>query len=79
MATLVAALALVEPIPWLPLASVQQLALAKEFSKIYCDEYDYILYPEVVLAIEEQLKLKLRNHATTFYNDFILKNGWLPS
>ncbi|GGG31258.1 hypothetical protein GCM10011344_35210 [Dokdonia pacifica] len=55
------------------------LVLATEFSKIYCDEYDYILYPEVVDAIEQQLKLTLRNHATTFYNDFILKNGLLPS
>lgn len=54
------------------------LVLATEFSKIYCDEYEYIIFPEVVNAIEEQLKLKLRNHATTFYNNFILKNGLLP-
>ncbi len=56
----------------------QTLVLATEFSKIYCDEYAYILYPEVVDAIEQQLKLKLRNHAITYYNDYILKNGLLP-
>lgn len=57
----------------------QTLVLATEFSKIYCDEYAYILYPEVVDAIEQQLKLKLRNHAITYYNDYILKNGLLPN
>jgi len=57
----------------------ETLVLATEFSKIYCDEYDYIIFPEVVQAIENQLQLKLRNHATAFYNDYILKNGLLPA
>ncbi len=56
----------------------QSLVLATEFSKIYCDEYDYIIYPEVVEAIEKQMKLHLRNHATSFYNEYILKNDLLP-
>ena len=56
----------------------ETLVLATEFSKIYCDEYDYIIFPEVVHAIENQLKLMLPNHATTFYKDYILKNGLSP-
>jgi hypothetical protein len=32
------------------------LVLATEISKIYCDEYGYIIFPEVVAAIEKQLK-----------------------
>ncbi len=55
------------------------LVLATEFSKIYCDEYKYVIFPEVVTAIEEQLKLRIRNHATIFYNDYILKNNLLPA
>ena len=54
------------------------LVLATEFSKIYCDEYAYVLFPEVVKSIEEQLKLRIRNHATLYYNNYILKNGLLP-
>lgn len=54
------------------------LVLATEFSKIYCDEYEYVIFPEVVRSIEEQLKLRIRNNATVFYNDYILKNGLLP-
>jgi hypothetical protein len=50
------------------------LVLATEFSKIYCDEYAYILYPEVVNAIEEQLKILLPGHAKTFYSHFISKS-----
>ncbi len=54
------------------------LVLATEFSKIYCDELENVIYPEVVHAIEEQLKVKLRNQATLFYNDYIVKNKRLP-
>ncbi|RMB60512.1 hypothetical protein EAX61_06735 [Dokdonia sinensis] len=54
------------------------LVLATEFSKIYCDEYEYVIFPEVVEAIEQQLKLHVRNHATSFYNEYILKNNLLP-
>lgn len=55
----------------------QTLVLATEFSKIYCDELNYIIYPEVVAAIEGQLKIKLRNQATDFYNNYILENNLL--
>lgn len=55
------------------------LVLATEFSKIYCDEYEYIIFPEVVSAIEHQLHGLLLTHAQNFYNDFILKNGLLPN
>lgn len=55
------------------------LVLATEFSKIYCDEYEYIIFPEVVLAIEHQLNNLLLMHAQSFYDDFIIKNGLLPN
>ncbi len=32
------------------------LVLATEIAKVYCDEYSGIIYPEVVRAVEEQLK-----------------------
>ncbi len=54
------------------------LVLATEFSKIYCDEYEYILFPEVVTAIENQLKNRIRAHAIFFYKEYILKNNLLP-
>lgn len=56
----------------------ETLVLATEFSKIYCDELAYLIYPEVVDAIESQLKVKVRNQATLFYNDYILKHNLLP-
>lgn len=43
------------------------LVLATEFKKIYCDELNQIIFPEVVMAIEKQLQDKIKNHATTFY------------
>lgn len=49
------------------------LVLATEFSKIYCNEYDYIIFPEVVAAIEEQLKERVKGHAASFYKEYILK------
>lgn len=54
------------------------LVLATEFSKIYCDEYEYIVFPEVVQAITTQLKPLLESHAHHFYTDYMLKNGLLP-
>ncbi len=56
----------------------QTLVLATEFSKIYCDETAYKIYPDVVYAIEDQLKIKIRNQATLFYNDYILAEKLLP-
>ena len=44
------------------------LVLATEIAKVYCDEYDYIMYPEVVASVEKQLRTRLVNHANTFYN-----------
>lgn len=46
------------------------LVLATEVKKIYCDEYAQITYPEVVRAIEVQLKDLLLNHATNFYETY---------
>ena len=44
------------------------LVLATEFKKIYCDELTKVVYPEVVSAIESQLRPKLLEHAQLFYN-----------
>ena len=44
------------------------LVLATEIAKVYCDEYSYIIYPEVVAAVEKQLRSKLKNHASKFYS-----------
>lgn len=46
------------------------LVLATEFKKIYCDELDQIMFPEVVAAIESQLLHKLPEHAQQFYSEF---------
>jgi hypothetical protein len=43
------------------------LVLATEIAKVYCDEYDYIIYPEVVAAVEKQLRKRLPEHAANFY------------
>jgi len=44
------------------------LVLATEIAKVYCDEYSQILYPEVVAAVENELKQRLPKHAANFYN-----------
>ena len=46
------------------------LVLATEVKKIYCDELNYIIYPEIVKGIENHLKIKLANHAKNFYKKF---------
>jgi len=43
------------------------LVLATEIAKVYCHEYDQIIYPEVVKAVEEELKIRLPEHASLFY------------
>ena len=43
------------------------LVLATEIAKVYCDEYDYIVYPEVVAAVEQELRNRLPEHAAQFY------------
>jgi len=42
------------------------LVLATEFKKIYCDELNQIIYPEVVSAIEKQLQKKIRESTVLF-------------
>lgn len=43
------------------------LVLATEVKKIYCDEINQVMFPEVVAAIEKQLRRMLPKHATAFY------------
>ncbi|GHC50260.1 N-formylglutamate amidohydrolase [Ulvibacter litoralis] len=46
------------------------LVLATEFKKIYCDELQAVIFPEVVSAIEMQLQQKIKIHANSFYKAF---------
>ena len=43
------------------------LVLATEIAKIYCDELEQIMFPEVVFAVEKYLRDELKNHADAFY------------
>ncbi len=43
------------------------LVLATEIAKVYCDELSQVIYPEVVAAVEEQLRTRLAEHAEIFY------------
>ncbi|MDU8887026.1 N-formylglutamate amidohydrolase [Yeosuana sp. MJ-SS3] len=43
------------------------LVLATEIAKVYCHEYDQIIYPEVVATVESELKIRLPEHASLFY------------
>lgn len=43
------------------------LVLATEFKKIYCDELEQVIFPEVVAAIEQQLQQRVKAHADAFY------------
>lgn len=45
------------------------LVLATEFKKIYCDELNQTLFPEVIDAIEKQLQIRLKEHAYSFYKN----------
>jgi len=45
--------------------------LATEIAKVYCDEYEYIIYPEVVDAVEAQLQYRIKEHALNYYNTHI--------
>ncbi|MEZ4810854.1 MAG: N-formylglutamate amidohydrolase [Allomuricauda sp.] len=42
------------------------LVLATEISKIYCDEYTGIIFPEVVRSVEEQLKVLIPEMTSIF-------------
>lgn len=46
------------------------LVLATEIAKIYCDEYDQVVYPEVVNAVEKELIKRIPEHALNVYNTF---------
>ena len=43
------------------------LVLATEIAKVYCDELQQIMYPEVITAVENYLQTELKKHAETFY------------
>ena len=43
------------------------LVLATEIAKVYCDELEQIMYPEVVASVEKYLRTELKNHAKVFY------------
>ena len=46
------------------------LVLATEIAKVYCDELNQIIYPEVVMAVEKQLKDRMIEHANNFYKKY---------
>jgi hypothetical protein len=46
------------------------LVLATEAKKVYCDELNQIMFPEIVNAIEKALQTDLKEHAQTFYNTY---------
>lgn len=43
------------------------LVLATEISKVYCHEYDAIIYPEIVTLVSQELAHRIPLHATEFY------------
>jgi len=46
------------------------LVLATEVKKIYCDEINYVLFPEVIEAIEQSLINDIKTHAMSFYQKY---------
>ena len=46
------------------------LVLATEIAKVYGDEYEQIIYPEVVDVVERELLKRIPEHATSVYNRF---------
>ena len=46
------------------------LVLATEIAKVYCDEYEQIIFPEVVKTVEDALKMRIPDHAQQVYNKF---------
>lgn len=43
------------------------LVLATEIAKVYCDELEQVIYPEVVKAVKVYLDRMLKEHAKDFY------------
>lgn len=46
------------------------LVLATEIAKVYCDEYEQVIFPEVVKKVEQELKTRIPEHAQQVYNKF---------
>lgn len=46
------------------------LVLATEIAKVYCDEYEQIIFPEVVKTVEAELIKRIPEHANHVYNIF---------
>ena len=46
------------------------LVLATEVAKIYCNEYEQVLFPEVIGCITEELKYRIPQHADAFVKDY---------
>ncbi len=46
------------------------LVLATEIAKVYCDEYEQVIFPEVVKTVEGELKIRIPKHANAVYDKF---------
>jgi len=46
------------------------LVLATEVAKIYCNEYEQFLFPEVIESIAAELEFRIPQHARAFENEF---------
>lgn len=46
------------------------LVLATEIAKVYCDEYEQIIFPEVVKTVEQELIKRIPEHAKSVYKMF---------
>lgn len=46
------------------------LVLATEIAKVYCNEYEQVIFPEVVKTVEKALKIRIPEHAQMVYNKF---------
>ena len=50
------------------------LVLATELKKIYCDEYTGLIFPEIVASIEEELNVRIPDHAEVFMKKITNEN-----
>ena len=46
------------------------LVLATEMAKVYCNEYEQVIYPEVINEVEKALKIRIPKHALAVYEAF---------
>lgn len=49
------------------------LVLATEIAKVYCDELNQIIYPEVIAAVKEQLRDRMIEHADNFIENIAIE------